>query len=122
MVKKVLIIDDNEQDRMIMKRVLGKIGFEEITIAETGEKGIEHVKSDKPSLVILDTVLPGIDGFEVCRQIKEALGSTAPEIIMMTGTIDAVDAVKARKMGANDYCVKTADCSPLLKALKNYLK
>ena len=63
-----------------------------------------------------------MDGFEVCRQIKESLAPNAPKIIVMTGTIDAVDAVKARKMGADDYCVKTADGIPLMKAVENLLE
>ena len=118
-MEKVLIVDDNEQDRKIMRRVLGKAGYEEIFIAKTGEEGVDKAKSEKPDFIILDTILPGIDGFEVCRQIREAQGQTTSKIIIMTGSVDAVDAVKARRVGADDYCVKTSDCLPLVNAIKN---
>ena len=118
MGKKILIVDDNEQDRKIIQRFLDRSGYKDIFTAPTGEEGVKTAKAKKPDLVILDTVLPGIDGFEVCRRIREALGKTTPKIIIMTGSIDAVDAVKARTMGADDYCVKTSDYKPLLDAVK----
>jgi len=119
---KILVIDDNNQDRMIIKRFLNKAGYEQIFMAESGEEGLKKAISEKPDLVIADTMLPGMDGFEVCRRIKGSLAAAAPKIIVMTGTIDAVDAVKARKMGADDYCVKTADGVSLVKAVKSLLK
>lgn len=119
MSKKLLIIDDSEQDRKIMKRYFTKAGYENISMAENGEDGVKKAEEEKPDLVISDTMLPGIDGFEVCRRIREALGPEVPKIIIMTGAIDAVDAVKAREMGANDYCVKTSDCESLIEAAKN---
>lgn len=117
MEKKILIIDDNEQDRKIMRRFLNKAGHEEILMAQTGEEGIEKVKSEKPNLVIVDTILPGIDGFEVCLRIRKTRDSTKIKIIMLTGSIDAVDAVKARKVGADDYCVKTSDFSSMIESV-----
>ena len=109
MGKKILVIDDNEQDRKIINRFLSKAGYADVMLAENGEDGVKIANAEKPDLVVTDTMLPGIDGFEVCRQIREAQGPTNPKIIIMTGGIDAVDAVKARKMGADDYCVKTSD-------------
>lgn len=117
-MKKILIIEDNEQDRKIMKRFLNEAGFEEILFAESGEEGLNKAKSEKPDLVILDTLLPGMDGFQTCRQIREAHGPTTPKIIVTTGSVDAVDAVKARKAGADDYCAKTSDYLPLIEAVK----
>ncbi len=121
MGKKILIIEDNEQDRKIMKRFLSKAGYEDIVMAETGEDGLKKAESEKPDLVISDTNLPGINGFEVCQRIREARGPTTPKIIVMTGAIGAVDAVKARKMGADDYCAKTSDCVPLIEAVKKLI-
>lgn len=121
MKKKILIIDDNEQDRMIIKRCLNKAGYDEILIAETGEEGVEKAGSEKPDLVLVDTMLPLIDGFEVCRQIRETHSPAAPKIIIMTGSVDAVDAVKAKKMGADDYCVKTANFVYLMNTVKKLI-
>ncbi len=122
MGNKILIIDDNAQDRKIMERFLNKAGFAEILFAEKGEEGIEKVRSERPDLAIIDTLLPGIDGFEVCRQIRQIQGLSMLKIIIITGFIDAIDAVKAKRMGADDYCVKTSDFAPLIESLKELLK
>lgn len=119
MAKKILVIDDSAQDRKIIKRFLGKVGFEEIVFAETGEEGIQKTEAEEPDLVITDTRLPGIDGFEVCRRIREKNFLFNPKVIIITGAIDAVDAVKARKMGADDYCAKTSDFTPLIEAINH---
>jgi putative two-component system response regulator len=81
---------------------------------------IAQAKESKPDIVILDTNLGGMDGFEACQKIKELDGSTA-KIIVMTGLIDAVDAGRAREMGADDYCVKTADYADIIESVKNLL-
>jgi DNA-binding response OmpR family regulator len=121
MGRRILIIDDNEQDRKIIKRLLIKQGHQEILTAANGREGVEKAKSQKPELVILDTLLPDALGFDVCSRIRQNQGADKPLIIMLTGTVDAVDAVRARQAGADDYCVKTVDCLPLLGALKNLL-
>ncbi|MBN1870622.1 MAG: response regulator [Candidatus Omnitrophica bacterium] len=119
MPKKILIIDDTETDRKIVTRFLNKAGYDLVLAAENGEQGVAMAASQKPDLVITDTMMPGLDGFETCRQIRAAHGQETMKIIVMTGAIDAVDAVKARKAGADDYCVKTSDAAPLMAAVKN---
>ncbi|PIU40875.1 MAG: hypothetical protein COS99_08190 [Candidatus Omnitrophica bacterium CG07_land_8_20_14_0_80_42_15] len=118
---KILVIDDNEQDRKIITRFFTKANYGEIFTAESCKEGIERAESVNPDLVIIDTMLPDGEGFDVCRKIREKYGSAKPKIIVTTGSIDAIDAVKARKAGADDYCVKTSDCSCLLKAAKKFI-
>jgi DNA-binding response OmpR family regulator len=77
--------------------------------------------SEKPDLVITDTMMPGIDGFETCRQIRATHDKEEMKIIVTTGAIDAVDAVKARKAGADDYCVKTSDPTQLIAAVRGLI-
>ncbi|MCQ9206428.1 MAG: response regulator [Omnitrophica bacterium] len=122
MNKKILVVDDNEQDRKIITRVLSKAGFKDIITAERGEEGVEAAEKEKPELIVLDTVLPGIDGFETCRRIRKSQGPKTTKIIVTTGAIDAVDAGKARAAGADDYVVKTSDFAHLAKAVKSLLK
>jgi len=119
MSKKILVIDDTDSDRKIVVRFLNKAGYDMVVTAENGEKGVEMAAAEKPGLVITDTMMPGIDGFETCRQIREAHNRETMKIIVTTGAIDAVDAVKARKAGADDYCVKTSDSAQLIMAVKN---
>jgi DNA-binding response OmpR family regulator len=121
MAKKILIIDDTDADRKIIKRFLNRAGYDNIVIAENGEQGVAMASSEKPDLVITDTMMPGIDGFETCRQIRAEHDEDQTKIIITTGAIDAVDAVKARKAGASDYCVKTSDPTQLITAVKNLI-
>lgn len=120
MSSKILIIDDNDQDIKIMRRFLIKAGFTDIHTAQTGKEGVENLKLLRPDLVILDTILPDIIGFEVCAKLREVEDMPDLKIIMMTGAIDAVDAVKARRSGADDYCVKTPNCGAMLEVVKKY--
>lgn len=117
MAKKVLIIDDSLPIIDALTLLLEAEGYETDT-SSTGEDGVNKAKSKKPDLVITDTVLPGIDGFETCRRIREIYGPKNPKIIIMTGNIDAIDAVRAREMGADDYSVKTLDFAYLMEAVK----
>ena len=121
MGKKILVIDDNEVDLIIVKRCLNQAGYDEIITAEDATEGVRKAREEKPDLVISDTLLPGSNGFEVCSQIREIYDQVTPKIIIMTGAIDAVDAVKARKVGADDYCAKTSDCVSLLEAVKKLI-
>jgi len=121
MAKKILIIDDTESDRKITARFLNKAGYDNIVIAKDGKTGVEMAISENPDLVITDTNMPGMDGFETCQKIRDAKGRETPKIIVTTGAIDAVDATKARKSGADDYCVKTNDAAQLLTAVKSLI-
>ena len=121
MGKKILIIDDNEQDRKIITRFLNKAGYDDVITAELGEAGIEAAVKEKPDVIITDTVMPDIDGFEVCRRVREAKLNPEPKIIVITGTIDAVDAVEAKKAGADDYCAKTSAPVQLVETVKQFI-
>ena len=71
MNKRILIIDDDHVDQKMMKKSLEKAGFDIIFTADSGEKGLEVARREKPDLVIVDPLLPGMDGHETCRQIKQ---------------------------------------------------
>jgi len=117
MPKKILIVEDSPTVLGMLKDVFENEGYNVLPV-ETGEKAVKKAKSNNPDLVIIDTVLPGIDGFEVCRKIKNAGAPCAAKIIIITGNVDAVDAEKALDSGADDYCAKTSDFSNLIAAVK----
>lgn len=121
MGRKILIVEDNDDDLLVLKRYLNREGFTDIVTAGNVADGVRKALEEKPDIVITDTLLPDSTGFEVCSKVREARGSAGPKIIIMTGSIDAVDAVKARRVGADDYCAKTFDCAPLLTAVKKIL-
>ena len=115
--KKVLIIDDTEIIRAMLKDLLEEQAYQVLT-ASTGEEGVDRAKEHRPDIILIDTKIPGIDGFETCRRIKQVEGIET-KVVVMTADIDAVDTVKARQMGADDYCAKTKDFVPLMETIKN---
>ena len=119
MVKKLLIIEDSPTVLGMLKDMFEQEGYEVIP-ANSGEEGVKKTVSETPDLVITDTMLPGINGFEACRRIREIQSPGKPKIIVMTGSVDAVDEGKARAAGADDYIMKTSDFSYLLGAVKKF--
>lgn len=113
---KILLVDDNDQDLKIMKRYLERAGFEQIAMAKNSREAVMRFEEMYPDVVICDTILPGEDGFEVCSNLKKM--NAESKVIVTTGFIDAVDAGKAREAGADDYVVKSADCDPLVEAVR----
>lgn len=116
MAIKVLVTEDSLISTLSLKDLLESKGYEVMT-AESGEQALEIVKKFKPNLALLDTCLPGMSGYDVCKQLRKLFGPRI-KIIIYTGKIDAVDADKAIKAGVNDYVVKTSDFSLLLEAIK----
>ncbi len=105
MNRKILIIDDDKEDLMLMQHYLNKAGFKDISTVSSGEEAVEYVKKTKPYLIIIDTILTGIDGFEACKKLRELCGKET-KIIILTGIIGAVDVEKAQDCGADECTVK----------------
>jgi len=114
---KVLVIEDGDTVRDMLVELLADEGYVSVGAAD-GTAGLEAVQAEQPAVIILDTILPDINGFEVCKQITAMALDPKPKIIMTTSKVDAVDADKARASGADDYVVKTSDFSFLVEAVK----
>ena len=106
MRKKVLLIDDNEQDVVMLQGHLKGLGLQ-VYSSTSGEDGLKMVRRLKPDLVLLDLILPDIDGFDVCEEIKKdaSLRKTKVVIISVKGDVEKVG--KVLHVGADDYIVKT---------------
>ena len=115
---KVLVVDDEASIVNIIAYNLKKEGYEVIT-AENGEDGLELALSENPDLVLLDIMMPKMDGYEVCRKLREK--SNVP-IIMLTARADEVDKVIGLEMGADDYIVKPFDSKELVARVKAVLR
>ena len=122
MSKKILIVEDDRFLRELMVKKLEKEGFE-VVQALDGEEGVKKAKEEKPDLILLDLILPGIDGFEVLARVKEdALIASVPVIILSNlGQKEDID--RGLKLGASDYLVK-AHFTPgeIIEKVKNNLK
>jgi len=121
MPKKILIIEDHATDAAISKEVLEKEGFE-VEVVSSGEEGAKKALEIKPDLVLLDLVLPGIDGFEVCRRIKKEAALHRTIVIILSVKDDIDDISRAFHAGADDYIIKTPLPEFLVRKLKLYLR
>src|SRR5690625_4969013 len=101
--KKILLIDDEKDILNLLETVLIKEGFKEIYKAENGNKGIELCEKINPDIIVLDIMLPDIDGYEVCKRIREF--SMCP-IIFLSAKSDDVDKLLGLGIGGDDYVTK----------------
>lgn len=118
MKPKILIIEDDQGILKFLNRGLSYEGYE-VMVAEDGEQGIEKAETDKPDLVVLDLMLPGIDGLEVCRQLRN--DGDIP-ILMLTAKDQTNDRVTGLDMGADDYMVKPFEFRELLARIRALLR
>lgn len=119
MNEKILLIEDEASIRKFTKIILEKQGFR-VFIAETGEKGLELVNKENPVIVLLDIMLPGIDGFEVCKKIRNNF--TDIGIIMLTARGQDSDKISGLNNGADDYLVKPFNPLELAARIKSLLR
>ena len=122
MAKAILIIEDDKFLRELFVRKLIKEGFK-VSEAIDGEEGLKKIKEEKPDLVLLDLILPGIDGFEILSRLKEeSILSTIPVIILSNlGQREEIE--KGLNLGAKDYLVKALFTpGEIIDKIKAYLK
>lgn len=118
MAKKILVVDDEKNIVDIIKFNLKKDGFE-VICAYDGEEGFQMALSEKPELILLDIMMPKMDGFEVCKKIREK--SQTP-IIMLTARAEEIDKVLGFELGADDYVTKPFGVRELMARVKANLR
>ena len=118
-MKKILIVEDEESIRGFLKINLKRNGYEVIEV-DNGEDGIKIAINEKPAIVILDVMLPGIDGFNVCKRIREEEKNIG--IIMLTAKSQDIDKITGLEYGADDYIVKPFNPMELLLRIKAILR
>ena len=119
--RRILVVDDEEHIRRILKFQLEKNGYE-VTTAENGEEALHHVRRLRPDLILLDLMMPKLDGFEVCRRLRDDFQTNHIPIIMLTAKSDLPDKIMGLKGGANDYLVKPYSNEELLLRVSNVLE
>jgi PleD family two-component response regulator len=117
---KILVVDDEDHIRRILKFQLEKHGFK-VILAENGEVALELIRRESPDLVILDLMMPKIDGFETCRRIRKNFQTAQIPIIMLTAKSELPDKIKGLQDGANDYLIKPYSNEELLLRVRNVL-
>jgi sigma-B regulation protein RsbU (phosphoserine phosphatase) len=116
----LLVVDDNEMNRDMLSRRLMKKGHR-VQVAEGGAQALEMIESNAFDLVLLDIMMPGIDGFEVLEKIRGATGPSELPVIMATAKTESEDIVAALKRGANDYVTKPFDFPVVLARVQTQL-
>jgi len=114
----ILVIDDDKNILAIIELYLKKEGFE-VAMGERGDTALELFRETQPALVVLDVMLPGMDGWEVLKALRE---ESAVPVIMLTAKGDTLDRVQGLDLGADDYMVKPFDAKELLARIKAVLR
>ncbi len=117
----VLVIEDEEDILALLHYNLIKEGFK-VTCAQTGEDGLNAARAAHPDLILLDLMLPGIDGLEVCRSLKSDKATAAIPIVMLTAKGEEHDIVTGLELGADDYVTKPFSPRVLSSRLKAVLR
>jgi len=118
MKKKILIIDDDEKLNKLLTDYLDRFDFS-VTTATHPDDGLRHIKKSPPDLVVLDVMLPGRDGFDVCKEIRKT-GSLP--IIMLTARGEVTDRVVGLELGADDYMPKPFEPRELVARIQSILR
>jgi two-component system OmpR family response regulator len=117
-LNKILVVDDDKNLLEVIKYNLSKEGYSVIS-AENGTQAIEIARQEKPDLIILDVMLPGIDGFEVCRILRKEMSLP---ILILSAKTDEIDKVVGLELGADDYIAKPFSVRELMARVRATLR
>ena len=124
MSKKILIVDDEENMRILLQETLEE--FEDkgvvVLVAENGKNAIESVLTEKPTLVILDVMMPGVDGFDVCNTIKNELGMKDTYVLMLSADGQEFNKQKSIDVGTDGFMTKPFDPDEIAEKVAQILK
>jgi DNA-binding response OmpR family regulator len=118
--KRILLIDDSATSHMWVRMILNK-GDHEMLSAHDGEEGIERALAERPDLILMDVVMPRMDGFEACRALRQRPEMRGTPIIMLTTRGEGRNVQAGYESGCNDYITKPIDSVELLAKLRSYL-
>lgn len=119
---KIVIIEDDPGIRTVLRLALKGAGFTDVIAEERGDKGLEIVLRERPVLVILDLMLPGMDGLAVCREIRRTPAVAATPIVMLSAKSTEEDIVRGLELGADDYVTKPFSKAVLIARVRAALR
>ena len=119
--KKILIVEDEQDILQLVKHYLEKEGFRPVT-AMSGLEALKKVKEDKPDLVVLDLMLPEMDGLEVCKRLRSGHDTAMLPILMLTAKAEESDTIVGLELGADDYVTKPFSPKALVARVKALLR
>ena len=117
----IMIVDDRELNLQLMSDLLKISGFN-VIVAEDGEMALEKLKNELPDLILLDVLMPGINGFETCRRLQSSENTKNIPVIFMTSISESQDKIRGLKLGAVDYIVKPFKEEELLARINIHIR
>ncbi len=118
--KKILLVDDSSTVIMMEQMILSKNNYDLVT-ARDGQEGVAKALSEKPDLILMDVMMPRMDGFEACRKIRAENATRSIPVIMVTTRSELSSVETGYASGCNDYVTKPINSLELLSKVKNYL-
>ncbi len=120
MARRILVVDDEVQLVEMLKMRLEAEGYE-VSTASDGEEALGKAKDLKPDLIVLDIMMPKMDGFEVLRRLRADLETQHTPVVMLTAKGDTETMFKTHDLGSTDYFIKPFDTKELLDFIKRYV-
>jgi len=116
---KVLIVDDAEENIDILVDALGELY--DVSVAMDGESALEAVSEEKPDIILLDIMMPGMNGYDVCKRIQANPDTAGVPIVFMSALDNVGDRARGLELGAVDYIIKPFDISEIQDKVRNHL-
>ena len=119
--QRILVVDDDKEVVRLMRAYLEQAGYE-VLVAYDGETAVHNLRREKPDLLLLDLMLPGMDGWEITRLMRKDANLSAIPIIMLTARVDDTDKIVGLEMGADDYVTKPYNPREVVARVKARLR
>lgn len=116
----VLVVDDSPTERYVLQGILERNGMN-VSLATSGEEGVEKARTIKPDLVLMDVVMPGLNGFQATRELTRSAETAHIPIIMVTNKDQETDRIWGMRQGAKDYLTKPVSEADLIATIKKVL-